>query len=276
RYLVKLARGEYIGAFALTEPDAGSDAAALSASARPVPGGYLLNGRKIFITSGGEADLYTVFVTVDRSLGRKGITAFLVEKGSGGLKTGRPERKMGLQRTRTTELQMEDLFVPTSNRLTKEGDGFSVAMALLDGGRIGIAAQGLGIAAASLEYARIFLKCSETAGNKISQGKKFALAELATSLEGARLLTYRAAANKSAGNGKTVEASMAKTMATDLAMKAASWCVETCLPAGMIEGSPPVRFFCDAKATQIYEGTNQIQRMVIARELLGDQGSRRR
>ncbi|MFO8192266.1 MAG: acyl-CoA dehydrogenase family protein [Bacillota bacterium] len=273
RYLVKLARGEYIGAFALTEPDAGSDAAAISTGARPVHGGYRLTGRKIFITSGGEADLYTVFATIDTSLGRKGITAFLVEKGSPGLTVGRTESKMGLHRTHTAELLMEDLYVPVSNRLEKEGKGFSVAMSLLDGGRIGIAAQGLGIAAAALDYGIFFLKKRADWKEGNGQGKRFELANLATRLEAARLLTYRAAANRDAGKGKAMEASMAKTAATDLAMEAASWCIETCSFEGIIQGSPPVRFFCDAKATQIYEGTNQIQRIVIARSCSEVRGS---
>ncbi len=268
RYLPGLAGGEMLGAFALTEAGAGSDAAALSASATPVEGGYRLNGCKLFITSGGQADLYTVFATVDKSKGVKGITAFLVERGADGLATGTPEKKMGLNRSQTTELRLEDLFVPVTNRLGNEGDGFTIAMSLLDGGRIGIAAQGLGLAGASIDYTVRYLKEQEAAGQKTEQGISFALADLAARLEAARLLVYRAAAVKGSGVRCSKEASMAKMFATDLAVEASTRCIDLCGLAASRRDNPLTRYFCDAKATQIYEGSNEIQRIVIARQLL--------
>ncbi len=268
RYMPRLARGEYLGAFALTEAGAGSDAAALSTTATPVEGGYLLNGCKLFITSGGQADLYTVFATVDRDRGVKGITAFLVERETAGLTPGKPEEKMGLNRSQTTEIRLEDLFVPASNRLGNEGEGFSIAMSLLDGGRIGIGAQGLGMARAALEYTVNFLKKREAAGSKTGQAASFALADLATSLEAARLLLYRAAAVKDSGGRCSKEAAMAKMFATDLAVATATACIDLCGMNAAGRDHPLTRCFCDAKATQIYEGSNQIQRIVIARQLL--------
>jgi acyl-CoA dehydrogenase len=267
-YLPGLAGGELLGAFALTEAGAGSDAAALSTTATRVDGGYLLNGTKIFITSGGEANLYTVFATIDRSLGTRGITAFLVEKGMPGLMAGNPERKMGLNRSHTTEIKMEDLFVPVSNRLGEEGAGFGIAMSLLDGGRIGIAAQGLGLAQAALDYTVEFHKKSKEEGQKIGQSACFTLADLAAGIEAVRLIVYRAAVFKETGLRCSKEASMAKVFATDFAVSAATKCIDLCGMPVAGEENPLVRYFCDAKATQIYEGSNQIQRIVIARDLL--------
>lgn len=267
-YLPGLAGGKLLGAFALTEAGAGSDAAALSTTAVKGDESYRLNGCKLFITSGGEADVFTVFATSDRSLGSKGISAFIVEKGMTGLTAGNPEKKMGLNRSRTTELRMEDLLIPLSNRLGKEGEGFSIAMSLLDGGRIGIAAQGLGLAQASLDYATNYLKEQEARGNKTEQSVGFALADIATRLEGARLMVYRAAIMKGTGIRCSKEASMAKMFATDLAVSAATRCIDLCGTDAVSSDNPLSRYFCDAKATQIYEGSNQIQRIVIAREIL--------
>ena len=268
RFLPALASGKLLGAFALTETGAGSDAAALITTATVVDGGYLLNGSKLFITGGGEADLFTVFATVDRKLGRKGITAFLVDKGRPGFTAEPPEIKMGLNRSHTAEILMEDLFVPASNRLGEEKAGFSIAMSLLDGGRIGIAAQGLGLASAALDYTINFLKKEESAGEKTGQSSSFVIADLAAKAEAARLLIYRAALAKESGKRCTREASMAKLFATDLAMEAATKCLDICQNAGWGDDNPLTRFFCDAKAPQIYEGSNQIQRIVVARELL--------
>ena len=268
RYLPFLARGEMLGAFALTEADAGSDAAALSTTATPVDGGYRLNGCKLFITSGGQADLYTVFATVDKTRGVKGITAFLVEKDTPGLIPGKPEKKMGLNRSNTTELRLEDLFVPVSNRLGKEGEGFTIAMSLLDGGRIGIAAQGLGTARAAIDYTVKYFQAEEAAGRKTDQGASFDLANMAASLEAARLLVYRAASIKDRGERCSKEASMAKMFATDLAMEVTTKCIDLCGLTAMRDDHPLTRYFRDAKAPQIYEGSNQIQRIVIARQLL--------
>ena len=266
RYLPGLARGSLLGAFALTEAGAGSDAAALQMTAgRTGGGGYLLNGSKIFITSGGEADLYTVFARSDPEKGTRGITAFLVEKGVPGMEAGPPERKMGLHGSVTTELRFSDVSIPEENRLGGEGEGFAIAMSLLDGGRIGIAAQGLGLARAAIEETRAHLRGR---GVHLDQGAAFALADLRTGLEAARLLTYRAALLKEAARPCGKEASMAKMLATDLAVKAAARCLDLWGPAGVRSESPVARYFCDAKATQIYEGSNQVQRIVIARELL--------
>jgi len=268
QYLGKLAGGDLLGAFALTEAGAGSDAAALISSAVVVEGGYRLNGSKLFITAGGEADLITVFATLDRSLGHRGITAFLVEKNQPGLVAGLPEKKMGLSRSKTTALQLEDLFVPTSNRLGAEKEGFQIAMSLLDGGRIGIAAQGLGLAQASLDFTLNYLQQVKGTTNQTNHSSVLIIAELAAKIEAARLLVYRAALAKESGKRCTREASMAKLFATDLAMETATRCLDLFYPASKGGNNPLNRYFCDAKATQIYEGTNQIQRIVIARELL--------
>lgn len=265
RYLPGLARGSLLGAFALTEAGAGSDAAALQMTAvRTGEGGYRLNGAKLFITSGGEADLYTVFARTGPEKGSRGITAFLVEQGTPGLEAGPPERKMGLHGSVTTELRLSDVQIPAENRLGGEGEGFALAMSLLDGGRIGIAAQGLGLAGAALDETAARLSSSRESG----QGAAFALADLYTALEAARLLVYRAARLKESGAPCSKEASMAKMFATDLAVRATTRCLDLWGLEGMREESPLSRYFCDAKVTQIYEGSNQIQRLVIARELL--------
>ncbi len=270
RYLPGLARGSLLGAFALTEAGAGSDAAALRMTARRAPqGGYLLEGSKVFITSGGEADLYTVFALTDPKKGRKGITAFLVDRDTPGLETGPPERKMGLHGSVTTELRFSEAPVPEENRLGAEGEGFSVAMSLLDGGRIGIAAQGLGLARAALEETAAHLeRHRRLQGTAPGQDARFTLASLYTGLEAARLLVYRAALLKDRGDACTRQASMAKLFATDLAVSAATRCLDLWGPAGTRADNPVARYFCDAKVTQIYEGSNQIQRLIIARELL--------
>lgn len=272
RYLPGLARGSLLGAFALTEAGAGSDAAALRMRARRAPGGgYVLEGSKVFITSGGEADLYTVFALTDPQKGAKGITAFLVEGETPGLEFGPPEKKMGLHGSVTTELRFSDTHLPAENRLGAEGEGFTVAMSLLDGGRIGIAAQGLGLARAALEDTVTHLEEHRTGAAAASgQGASFALASLYAQLEAARLLVYRAALLKGAGIACTREASMAKLFATDLAVAAATRCLDLWNLAGARAESPVARYFCDAKVTQIYEGSNQIQRLIIARELLRD------
>lgn len=268
KYLPALASGRMLGAFALTEAGAGSDAAAISTTAEKVSGGYRLKGCKLFITSCGEADLYNIFATLDKSAGRRSITAFLAEKNRGGLYPGKVEEKMGLRRSQTGELQLDEMFLPDGQLLGREGEGFAIAMSLLDGGRIGIAAQGLGLAGATLDYANEWLKVCAGNGTKTDQGHAFRLADLSTRLEAARLLTYRAAQFKASGKSCTKEASMAKLYATDLAMEAATACFDLCAMKGSVSDERPARYFCDAKATQIYEGSNQIQRLVIAREML--------
>lgn len=271
RYLSRLARGELLGAFALTEAGAGSDAAALRTTARRTERGYLLNGSKLFITSGGEADLYTLFATLDPSRRSRGICAFLVEKETAGLSFGPPEKKMGLHGSVTTELRLEELPLPEENLLGAEGEGFRIAMSLLDGGRIGIAAQGLGLARAAVEETAAHLLSGAGPPGGPGQAMRFTLADLSARLEAARLLVYRAAWLKDRGRPCAAEASMAKLFATDLAVEAATRCLDCWALAGAAADNPVARFLCDAKVTQIYEGSNQIQRLVIARELLKKQ-----
>ncbi len=270
KYLSRLASGEWLGAFALTETQAGSDAGAISTTARFENEYYYLNGSKVFITNGGEADVYTVFATVDSSKGKRGITAFLVDKDTPGLIIGTKEEKMGLNGSTTVELVFEDARVPVNNRLGKEGEGFPIALSLLDGGRIGIAAQALGIASASLEYALEFTRQREQFGQKVFdfQGVSCTLADYFTRLEAARLMVYRAGWLKSMGEKCTKESSMAKVISTDLAMDASARSVSLMGARGGLKEHPVEKFFRDSKVTQIYEGTNQIQRMVIAREVL--------
>ncbi len=270
KFVRPLSQGDMLGAFALSEPGAGSDAAALKTRARKEGDHYILNGNKVFITSAGEADVYVVFTTMDPEKRTRGITAFLVEKDSPGLLIGAKEKKMGLNGSATCELIFEDCRVPAENLLGEEGGGFKIAMSLLDGGRIGIAAQGLGIAQAAFDAALQYAKTREQFGRPISdfQAIQFKLADLATELEAARLLVYRAAFHKDKDLPCTREASMAKVFATDLAMKAGIEAVQIYGGYGYSREYPVERYMRDAKVTQIYEGTNQIQRIVIAREYL--------
>ncbi len=270
RFVMPLAQGEMLGAFALSEPGAGSDAAALKTRARKEGDHYILNGNKVWITSAGEADIYVVFATMDPEKRTRGITAFLVEKDTPGLLIGAKEKKMGLNGSATCELVFEDCRVPAENLLGEEGGGFKIAMSLLDGGRIGIAAQGLGIAQAAFDAAVQYAKTREQFGRPIAdfQAIQFKLADLATELEAARLLVYQAAFRKGHDLSCTREASMAKVFATDLAMKAGIEAVQVYGGYGYSREYPVERYMRDAKVTQIYEGTNQIQRIVIARECL--------
>jgi acyl-CoA dehydrogenase len=269
KYVPKLARGEYIGAYALTEPSAGSDAGALRTSARREGDEYVLNGSKIFISNGGHADVYTVFATLDRSLGSRGITAFLVDKDTPGFSIGAVEKKMGLNADITTELIFEDCRLPASQLLGQEGEGFKIAMSLLDGGRIGIAAQGLGIAQGAFDEALKYARQREQFGQAIFdfQAVSFKLANMATRIEAARLLVYQAAYLKMKNLPCGKQASMAKMFATDTAMNVTTEAVQVLGGNGYSRRYPVERMMRDAKITQIYEGTNQIQRMVIARAL---------
>ncbi|MBX6396284.1 MAG: acyl-CoA dehydrogenase [Alicyclobacillaceae bacterium] len=271
RYLRDLATGRRLGAFALTEPQAGSDASSIRTRAVRDGDGYRINGRKVFITNGGEADLYLVFATVDPEAGHRGITAFLVESTAEGLIIGKKERKMGLNGSSTTELIFEDCVVPERARLGEEGEGFRIAMSLLDGGRIGIGAQALGIAEGALELALAYAKQREQFGKPIShfQGVQWILADLATQVEAARLLVYRAAALRARGLPCGKEASMAKLFASDTAMRVTTEAVQLHGGYGYMKDFAVERYMRDAKATQIYEGTNQIQRLVIAKHVLG-------
>jgi acyl-CoA dehydrogenase len=263
RWLPPLASGELLGAFALTEPASGSDAASLKTSARRDGDGYVLNGTKVFITNIGRAGLYLVFARTGSDDGAAGVSAFLVPADSPGVRIGQLFKKMGLHGSPTGELVLEDVAVPAANRLAPEGKGFTVAMRALDSGRIGISGQALGIAQAVVDESRSVLAQRERA-----QGDDFMLADMATRLESARLLAYHAAWLCSLGRPFTRQASMAKLHCTDTAMQLALDGVQLAGEEGTVGGSPFERHVRDAKALQIYEGSNQVQRIVIAREML--------
>ena len=268
-YIPKLASGEYLGAFALTEASAGSDASALKTTAVKKEDHYLLNGSKIFITNGGVADTYIVFAKTDVSEASRGMSAFIVEKNTAGFFIGAKEKKMGLHGSNTVTLTFDDARVPAENLLGQEGQGYKIALANLNGGRIGIAAQGLGIAEAALETATAYAKERKQFGRPIAsqQGMAFKLADMATKVEAARLLTYRAAFLRNEGLPCAKESSMAKLFSTNTAMEVATEAVQILGGYGYTKDYPVERFFRDAKVTQIYEGTNEIQRIVISKAL---------
>jgi hypothetical protein len=262
-WLPRLASGELLGAFALTEPAAGSDAASLKTSARRNSGGYVLNGTKVFITNIGRAGMYVVFARTGPQERAAGVSAFLVPADAPGVRVGQVFEKMGLHGSPTGELVLEDVEVPAANRLGAEGEGFTVAMRALDSGRIGISGQALGIAQAAVNESREVL-----ASRGHEQGDDFMLADMATRLESARLLAYHAAWLCMRGRPFTRQASMAKLHSTDTAMQLALDALQLAGDEGTVSGSPFERHVRDAKALQIYEGSNQVQRVVIARELL--------
>lgn len=269
KYVPKLASGEYLGAFCLTEPGAGSDAASLKSRAVRDGDDYMINGSKIFITNGGEADVYIVFATTNLEAGKKGISALIVEKGTPGFIVGKDEHKMGLHGSRTVQLTFEDMRISAKNLLGKEGEGFNIAMANLDAGRIGIAAQALGIAEAALEAATGYAKERHQFGRPIAaqQGVAFKLADMATNVEAAKLLIYRAADLRQKGKQCRKEASMAKLFASKTAVEAATEAIQIFGGYGYTEDYPVERYFRDAKITEIYEGTSEIQRLVISKQL---------
>jgi len=264
RWLPPLASGEILGAFALSEPGSGSDAASLTTSAkRNGEGGYVLNGTKTFITNAGRAGLYVVFARTGQEERAAGVTAFLVPAESRGLRVGQVFRKMGLHGSPTGEIVLEDVEVPAENRLGAEGQGFTVAMRALDSGRIGISGQALGIAEAAFGQAAELMRAR---GHE--QGDDFTLADMAARLESARLLAYHAAWLCAGGRRFTREASMSKLHCTDTAMQVALDALQIAGEDGAVAGSPFERHVRDAKALQIYEGSNQVQRVVISRDLL--------
>lgn len=263
RWLPPLASGELLGAFALTEPASGSDAASLKMSARRDGDRYVLNGTKVFITTIGRAGLYIVFARTGPDERAAGVSAFVVPADAPGVRVGQLFKKMGLRGSPTGELVLEDVVVPAANRLAAEGQGFTVAMRALDSGRIGISGQALGIAQAAVDESRALLQ-----GRGREQGDEFMLADMATRLESARLLAYHAAWLCSRGRPFTRQASMAKLHCTDTAMAIALDGVQLAGEEGTVGGSPFERHVRDAKALQIYEGSNQVQRIVIARDLL--------
>ncbi|TDL72225.1 acyl-CoA dehydrogenase [Rhodococcus qingshengii] len=269
RFLPKLASGECLAAFCLTEAGSGSDAKNMKSRAVKKDDHYVINGSKMFITNGGEADVYIVFASTNPELGSNGISAFIVEKNSPGLVIGKDEHKMGLHGSRTVQLTFENMIVPAENLLGEEGEGFKIAMANLDVGRIGIAAQALGIAEAALEAAVGYAKERQQFGKPIAaqQGIGFKLADMATNVEAARLLLYRAADLRAQGMKCGLEASIAKLFASKTAMETAIEAIQVFGGYGYTEDYPVERYFRDAKVTEIYEGTSEIQRIVISKYL---------
>ena len=270
KYLVPLAKGEHLGAFGLTEPNAGTDASMQQTTAVLEGDHYVLNGSKIFITNAGKADTYVVMAMTDKSLGTKGITAFIVEKDFQGFSVGLPEKKLGIRGSSTCELIFEDCIVPVENRLGAEGFGFKIAMKTLDGGRIGIASQALGIAQGALDETVAYVKERKQFGRSIAkfQNTQFVLADLANQIEAARLLVYRAAWMKQNGKPYTVAAAHAKLFAAEAAMRVTTKCVQLYGGYGYTRDYPVERMMRDAKITEIYEGTSEVQRMVISGALL--------
>jgi len=266
KYLVPLAKGEKLGAFGLTEPNAGTDAAGQQTTARLEGDHYVLNGSKIFITNGGVADIFVIFAMTDRSLGTKGISAFIVEKGFKGFSIRKIEHKLGIRASSTAELIFEDCIVPKENLLGSEGKGFKIAMQTLDGGRIGIAAQALGIAEGAFEETVKYMKERKQFGRSISafQGPQWMMAEMEVKIEAARLLVYKAAWLKDNGLPYTVEAARAKLFASQTAMEVTTKAVQLFGGYGYTKDYPVERMMRDAKITEIYEGTSEVQRMVIS------------
>ena len=269
-FLKPLASGEKLGAFALTEPGAGTDAAGVQTKAVLEGEEYVLNGSKIFITNGKEADIYIIFALTNPALGTKGMSAFIVEKGTPGFTFGTKEKKMGIRGSSTYELIFRDCRIPRENMLGQEGKGFSIAMATLDGGRIGIAAQALGIAEGALEATVAYVKQRKQFGRAIAQfqNTQFTLADLAAKVEAAKLLVYKAAYAKDTQKRFSVEAAMAKLFAAETAMEVTTKCVQLHGGYGYTREYAVERMMRDAKITEIYEGTSEVQRMVISGSLL--------
>ncbi len=271
KYLTPLASGEKLGALAMTEPEAGSDAASITTTAVQRDGCYVLNGRKIFITNGEVADVYVVTAVTDREKGTKGITDFIVEKSMPGVSFTTHYEKMGIRGAPTTDVVLENVEVPVENVLGGEGNGFKVTMDTLDAGRIGIAAQAVGIARAALEDSLDYVAGRQQFGRPISQfqGIQFMLADMATQIQAARNLMLRAAYLRNKDIPCARESSMAKLFAGDTAMQVTTDAVQIFGGYGYMQEYPVERHMRDAKITQIYEGTQQIQRLVIARQVMG-------
>lgn len=271
RYLPDLITGKRLAGFCLTEPDAGSDAGSISTKAIKKGGKYILNGTKHFITNGSVAGIYTVIASTDPNKGSRGASAFIVEDGFPGLKIGKIEDKLGIRASKTSEVIFEDCEVPVENRIGREGEGFKVAMRTLDRSRPGVAAQALGIAQGAFDLASEYATTRIQFGKPISsfQGIQFMLADMATSIEAARGLVYSTARMIDSGEKKiALESAMCKVYASDVAMSVATDAVQIFGGYGYMRDYPIEKFMRDAKITQIYEGTNQIQRSVIARHLI--------
>lgn len=266
KYLPRLASGEWLGAFALTESHAGSDAARIRTSVVWDGTDYILNGSKVFITNAGEADMYIVFAVTGPGQGASGVSAFIVEKAAPGFRVEKKEKKMGLRGSNTCELTFDQVRLPAAQRLGLEGQGFTMAKSILDGGRIGIGAQALGIAGAALEHTELLVKTRYASERR--RAVEPVMTELAARVEAASLLVYRAAWLRQNGKPCTKEASMAKMFASDTAMSVTTEALQLLGGSGWTNEHPLERLFRDAKVTQIYEGTNQIHRIVISNELL--------
>ena len=272
KYVSKLATGEYIGAWGLTEPSSGSDAGSARMNAVRRKDGWVLNGTKTFCTNGHYADALVVIAVTDRAAHTHGLSAFIVEKGTKGFRPGKKENKLGLRASDTAELIFEDCFLPAQNLLGKEGSGFIDAMRVLDGGRISIAALSLGMARGAYEAALQYSKQRRQFGKAISefQAIQWKLADMATEIEAASLLTYKAASMKDAGMKTTQESSMAKLYASEVAVRCANEGVQIHGGYGFIKDYPAEKFYRDVKLCTIGEGTSEVQRLVIARQLLKD------
>jgi butyryl-CoA dehydrogenase len=270
KYLPALAEGRHLGAFSLTEPEAGTDAGAVQCTAVLDGDEYVINGTKVFVTNGGQADIILLFASTDRSLKTKGIAAFIVEKGTPGFSVGKKEDKMGMRASDTSELIFEDCRIPKGNLVGKEGMGFKIAMSALDGGRIGIASQAVGIGQACLEEAIKYSKQRKQFGKPICefQAIQWTLADMATEIEAARLLTYKAAFAKDKGLRFSKEAAQAKLFASEAAVKASINAVQIHGGYGYMKEYDVERYFRDSKLTEIYEGTSEVQRLVIAASVL--------
>ncbi len=272
RWVPRLASGELLGAFSLSEAGSGSDAASLQCRAECHNDVYVLNGTKMWVTNGGEAEIYLLMARTSGDKGAAGISCFVVEKGTLGFTSGKTERKMGLHSSPTRELIFENCEIPVTNRLGEEGQGFKIALSSLDGGRINIGAIAVGVAQAAFETALNYSREREQFGQPIStfQGIQFMLADMAMKIEAARLLVYEAAYKLDEAQNASMSASIAKCFATDVAMEVTTNAVQVLGGAGYVRDYPVERYMRDVKVAQIFEGTNQIQRVVIARALLGN------
>ncbi len=272
KWVTRLASGELLGAFSLSESASGSDAASLQCRAERDGDFYILNGSKLWVTNGGEADIYMLMVRTKQAQGSSSITCIVAEKDTPGFSFGKTERKMGLHSSPTRELLFEDCKIPVVNRIGEEGQGFKIALASLDGGRINIGAVAVGVAQAAFDTARSYAQERKQFSKAIAafQGIQFMLADMAMKIEASRLLVYEAAHKIDTGQSASMYASMAKCFATDAAMEITTNAVQILGGAGYVRDYPAERYMRDIKVSQIFEGTNQIQRVVIARALLGD------
>ncbi len=270
KYLSKLSKGELLGAFSLSEPQSGSDASNMLTFAKKTNDGYILNGTKNWVTNGQNSDVVLVAALTEKNVGHRGISCFIVEKSFKGFSVGKPEKKLGIKSSDTTELYFDNVEIPKENLIGNEGDGFKICLGTLDGGRIGIAAQALGIAQASLDASVKYSKERKQFDKPISsfQAVQFKLADMSIAIEAARLLTRKAAWLKDKKLNFSVQAAMAKLNASEVAMKASTECVQIYGGYGYMRDYGVERLMRDAKITQIYEGTSEVQRLVIARDLI--------